>query len=226
MGSVKLKTISLMFNPSIPTKIRLQFGDINITPEVINRLNDLGYTVPEFQQAIARHKSLCDGEPAVYCGTYGKYSSGSICGLWVDLSSFDYFDEFINFCKAIHADEADPELMFQDYCGFPGQWYRESGMDAADFIHIQEYCELCEKYDRDAVDDCLEVADDITDFEDTYCGQWDCAELFARHIIEECYNIEEAMGALSGYFDFEAYARDLFLTDYSMGSNGNVFRRA
>ena len=46
VGSVKLKTISLMFNPSIPTMMRLQFGDINITPEVINRLNDLGYTVP------------------------------------------------------------------------------------------------------------------------------------------------------------------------------------
>lgn len=100
-----------MLNPSISTTMRLQFGELNITPRVVDRLHELDFTVPELEDAINDHKSPCDGEPSVYCGTYGKYNDGSLCGLWIDLSSFDDYDEFINFCKAIHADEEDPELM-------------------------------------------------------------------------------------------------------------------
>lgn len=53
--------------------------------------------------------------------TYGKYNDGSLCGLWIDLSSFNSYDDFIEFCQAIHADEEDQELMAQDYEGFPRQ---------------------------------------------------------------------------------------------------------
>ena len=111
-----------MSNPQNLTKMRLQFGELNITPRVEERLQELDYTVQELQEAIADHKSPCDGEPSVYVGTYGKYNDGSLCGLWIDLSSFNDYDEFINFCKAIHADEEDPELMAQDYEGFPRQY--------------------------------------------------------------------------------------------------------
>ena len=91
--------------------MRLQFGELNITPRVVNRLHELDFTVPELEAAIADHKSGCDGEPSVYVGTYGKYNEGSLRGLWIDISSFDDYDEFINFCKAIHAEEYDTELM-------------------------------------------------------------------------------------------------------------------
>ena len=33
------------------------------------------------------------------------------------------------------------------------------------------------------------------------------------------------MGNLVNYFDFEAFGRELFMWDYNMGPNGNVFRR-
>ena len=100
------------------TEMRLQFGELNITPTVENRLDELGYTVTDLEEAIDDLKSSCDGEPSVYVGTYGKYNDGSLCGLWIDLSCFNSYDDFINFCKAIHADEEDPELMAQDFEGF------------------------------------------------------------------------------------------------------------
>ena len=53
-------------------------------------------------------------------------------------------------------DEADPELMAQDYEGFPRQWYNECGMDEDDFEHIKEYCELCDKHGQEAVDDVID----------------------------------------------------------------------
>ena len=214
-----------MSNPLILNEMRLQFGELNITPRVEERLQELDYTVQELHEAIADHKSHCDGEPSVYVGTYGKYNEGSLCGLWIDLSSFSDYDEFINFCKAIHADEYDPELMAQDYEGFPRQWYNEGFMSEEDFDNIREYTELCDKHGNDAVDDYMEFEDSLDNFEEAYCGEWDSEEDFARHIIEECYNLDKMMGSLANYFDYEAFGRELFMWDYNMGANGHVFRR-
>ncbi len=213
-----------MLNPSISTTMRLQFGELNITPRVEERLEELGYTPEELQEAVSQHKSGCDGEPSVYVGTYGKYNDGSLCGLWIDLSSFNSYNDFINFCKAIHADEEDPELMAQDYECFPRQWYNEGFMSEEDFDHIKEYTEMCDKHSVEAVDDYMELHDDLDNFEEAYCGEWDSEEDFARHIVDECYDLERTMGNLSQYFDYEAFARELFMYDYSMGANNHVFR--
>ena len=214
-----------MSNPQNLTKMRLQFGELNITPRVEERLQELDYTVQELQEAIANHKSECDGEPSVYVGTYGKYNDGSLRGLWIDLGSFNDYDELINFCTAIHADEEDPELMAQDFEGFPREWYTEGFMSEDDFAHILEYSDMCDKHGVDAVDDYMEFNDSLDNFEEAYCGEWDSEEDFARHIVEECYNLEKMMGSLANYFDYEAFARDLFNWDYNMGANGHVFRR-
>ena len=214
-----------MSNPQIPTKMKLLFGELDITPRVEERLEELGYTVADLQEAVINHKSDCDGQPSVYVGTYGKYNDGSLCGLWIDLSTFNDFDDFIDFCKAIHADEEDPELMAQDYEGFPRQWYNEGFMSEDDIDNIIEYSELCDKYSQEAVDDYMEFHDELDDFEEAYCGEWDSEEDFARHIVSECYDLERSMGQLANYFDYEAFGRELFMWDYSMGANGNVFRR-
>lgn len=103
----------------------------------------------------------------------------------------------INFCQAIHADEEDPELMAQDFECFPRQWYNEGFISEEDFDHIKEYTEMCEKHSAEAVDDYLEFHDDLDDFEEAYCGEWDSEEDFARHIVEECYNLEKTMGDLA-----------------------------
>ena len=213
-----------MFNPQILKKMRLQFGELNITPRVEKRLHELGYTVQELEAAIAEHKSDCNGEPSLYVGTYGKYNEGSLRGLWIDLTSFRYYDEFINFCKAIHADEYDPELMAQDYECFPRDFYHEGFISQEDFDNILEYSEMCEKYSKEAVDEYMELHDSLDNFEDAYCGEWNSEEDFAQHIIDECYDLDRIMGSLSGYFDYKRFADDLFMSDYRMGSHGNVFR--
>lgn len=136
-GSVKLQKMNVMLNPQNSISMRLQFGELNITPRVVARLHELNYTVPELEDAIAEHKSGLDGEPSVYVGTYGN---------------------------------------------------------------------------------------DLDDFEEAYCGEWDSEEDFAQHIVEECYDLERTMGNLAQYFDYEAFARELFMYDYTMGANNNVFR--
>ncbi|MDD6832201.1 MAG: antirestriction protein ArdA [bacterium] len=57
-----------------------------------------------------------------------------------------------------------------------------------------------------------------------YVGEYDSEEDFAREIVNDCYDLEKLMGHLSDYFDYEAFGRELFMYDYSMGANNHVFR--
>ena len=68
-----------------------------------------------------------------------------------------------------------------------------------------------------------EDADDlIKNFWDEYQGQYDDEEDFAYQIVEECYDLPEFA---KSYFDYEKFARDLFMCDYWM-DEGFVFRAA
>jgi antirestriction protein len=55
-------------------------------------------------------------------------------------------------------------------------------------------------------------------------GKWDSEKDFAEHIIDECYNLDDMMGSLASYFDYDSFSRDLFLSDYYF-TDGYVFRR-
>lgn len=233
--------------------IKFMLGNLELTNEVIERLAQLGYTPESLREAIKNHEqtngsdypaiycgytpeSLKDeinkhelkhdsDSPALYCGTYGKYNSGNLRGMWVDLSTFDSYEDFLNFCKAIHADEECPELMYQDFENMPGSLYSES-MGEKGFEKIIEYCELCDDYGFSAVGDFLEFysPEDLDNMQDAYVGVYDSEEDFAREIVSECYDIEKMMGNLACYFDYEALARDLFVSDYHFGSHGTVIR--
>lgn len=201
------------------------FIELRLTDEVINRLADLGYTPESLREAIKAHeKTNGSDSPALYCGTYGKYNSGNFRGMWVDLSTFDSYEDFENFCLAIHADEADPELMYQDYENMSRSLYHES-MGEEGFNKIAEYCELCDDYSVSAVDDFLEwsSSDDLGRMHDAYVGVYDSEEDFAEEIVSDCYDLEKTMGDLACYFDYEKFARDLFISDYYFGSHGTVF---
>lgn len=207
--------------------IKFTFGSLSLTNEVINRLADLGYTPESLKEEISKHEQTKGSEsPALYCGTYGKYNSGSLCGMWVDISTFDDYDDFVNFCNAIHADEADPELMYQDYENMSRSLYHES-MGEEGFNKILKYCELCEEYDVFAVYDFLELfmPEDLDRMPDAYVGVYESKEDFARELVNECYDLEKTMGNLADYFDYDALARDLFMCDYYFGSHGTVFSR-
>lgn len=201
------------------------FIELRLTEEVINRLSDLGYTPETLKEEIKNHEQTNGYSPALYCGTYGKYNSGNLRGMWVDLSTFNDYEDFVNFCYAIHADESDPELMFQDYDNMPRSLYRES-MGEKGFEKIMEYCELCDDYSVEAVDDFLEwdSTDDLDRMHDAYVGVYDSKEDFAREIVNDCYDLDNMMGSLACYFDYEAFARDLFMCDYYFGSHGTVLR--
>ena len=82
--------------------------------------------------------------PAIYVGSYGAYASGSLRGAWVSIEACADYEEFMMVCRWIHRFEQDPEYMFQDYMGFPGQFYREGSFTEQDFDNVREFAGLDE----------------------------------------------------------------------------------
>ena len=161
-------------------------------------------------------------QPALYCGTYAKYNNGSIYGKWIDLTECADRDEFYAICAEIHKDEEDPEFMFQDTQGYPKSLYCES--DASD--ELFEYLEAIKGMDADrkeAYEIYINGGYDVSDFDESYQGMYKDEEDYAYELVQDCYDLDKIMGSLSSYFDYEKFARDLFMSDYWYES-GHVFR--
>ena len=144
----------------------------------------------------------------IYVGTYAKYNSGSIAGAWIDLEPFaGDRDGFFTAAAKLHANEADPELMFQDYEGFPPAYYNESGASEALF----EWLEL-DEYERDLLAvylDATGYADaSLEDAQDHFMGTYDSPEDWAAQWLEDTGSLGEVPEHLRNYIDYEAFARD------------------
>lgn len=159
----------------------------------------------------------------VYCGTYGKYNRGSIAGAWLSLTDYSYFDEFMTACAELHADENDPEYMFQDCENMPGVSGEPCLSDIRKFYdELQELSELSDNEIEAVFAYRAEVYQDaeISDILDNYEGFWNSKEEFAEYLFNECERVPES---LINYIDWSAVARDLFF-DYLYCGDGHVFR--
>ena len=169
------------------------------------------------------HLSRAVVAPAVYVGTWHKYNCGSIAGRWFDLTTFDDERDFFAACRALHQDEADPELMFQDYEGFPGNMASECHINWAwveGFRLARD--EGCEEAYRLWVEDTGET--DFDTFRDAWWGEADSEEAFAVEFASDTGLLADVPETVALYFDYEAYARDLFLDSFTF-IDGHVFRR-
>lgn len=172
---------------------------------------------------------VIDTSPKLYVGTYHKYNNGSIEGKWLDLTDYADAEEFFKACAELHKNENDPEYMFQDFENFPKELYSES-MGSEDIQKIIDFAELTE-----------EQRELYTAFYDVMGGD------YGKHSIEEVedalvftvdpsspYSTEEQIGLyyeengyidipdhIRGYFDFEAYGREMMM-DLSE-SDGYIF---
>ncbi len=149
----------------------------------------------------------------------------------MDLSDYSDSEEFYDACRELHNDEKDPELMFQDWENIPSAFIGESSLANNIFEIIEAVSNLNETQQeafggwlnytsRDIASE--DIDDLISSFEDEYQGEYKDEEDFAYDIVEQCYDLPEFAKT---YFDYEKFARDLFIGDYYF-ENGFVFRRS
>lgn len=161
-------------------------------------------------------------QPAVYVGTYGKYNDGSIYGKWIDLTLIKDEDDFLELCREIHQDEQDPEFMFQDWQSIPDRFISESDLNSEYFEYLETISNMSETM-AEAYECFINDGHDADKFEDAYMGEFESEQDYAEHLLEETGEINEIPTHLQYYFDYEAYARDLFINDYFMLDNRFVF---
>lgn len=159
-------------------------------------------------------------QAAIYVGTYAKYNAGSLFGKWFNLSDFADKDEFMEACKKLHKDENDPEFMFQDRENIPEELVSESWISEK-FFELRDKVEDMDATEQEAFSVWLDYesrdfskddADDLVKkFKDDYIGKYDEEEDYAREVVEQCYEVSDFV---LNYFDYAAFARDLFNGDY------------
>ncbi len=135
-------------------------------------------------------ESFSSDGPGIYVGTYKKYNEGSIEGKWLNPEDYSDAEEFQKAAQELHDDEADPELMFQDFQGFPERYYGES--------HIQpelwDWLKLDED-DRNLLEAYIEMTNDpkatIEDAQDKFLGKAEKLSDWVYDFIEETGGLKE-----------------------------------
>ena len=173
---------------------------------------------PLTKEELNLHTGMPDNNACVYVGTYHKYNCGSLYGAWVDLESFNDESELMEFLYRLHADEAEPEFMVQDYMNFPRRFYSES-MNEHDFAELYEWLnldeeerEMCEEY-WEEIDESASV-DEIAD-RLVYSG--DSNEYFDE-LAEEALSDYNVPNFLQCCFDYEKW-REMCKYDYRVTRN-------
>lgn len=178
-----------------------------------------------------------ENAPKIYVGTYGQYNKGSLFGKWFDLSDYSDSKEFYKDCYEYHRNEFLPELMFQDWeyipdfliseCSLHEDTFKyfeltdEMGQGRAEAFEI--YCSSIVSWPSNGND----LEETQQGFEESYQGYFagsmkDPETEFAYQYIEDTGMLSDVPELLQRYFDYEAYARDLFLDGYSQ-YEGHVF---
>lgn len=166
-------------------------------------------------------------QASIYVGTYKKYNEGSLFGKWMKLEDYSDHEDFIEACANLHADEEDPEFMFQDHEHIPESLISESWL-SGNFFEVRDALGRVDRQRHEPFFIWLDnnhtnlndedIDELISSFDDEYQGEYS-EEDFARHIIETRHSLDDF--ALR-YFDYESYARDLFMGDY-WHRDGHVF---
>ncbi|HAU0792906.1 TPA: antirestriction protein ArdA [Legionella pneumophila] len=151
-------------------------------------------------------------KPEIYVACLASYNSGYLHGKWIDAHQSE--DAIMEEIQAMLDDSpvSDPcDWAIHDYQGFGDIQIHEFESIST----ITEYAEFITEHEELGqaliAEFGLEAATVM--IEDQYHGCYDSEVDFAHHLIDDCYG-EKLLDNLMRYFDYEAFARDLFIDDF------------
>ena len=146
--------------------------------------------------------------PAVCVGTE-KFN------VWLDLSLFQDYDEFIGVCDQIFGDKYIETL---DHENLIIRYSTEDMIDEDTFdkiIALFDASKELSEGELKAFDAFYDIfgENSVNHFWDSYQGKWDDEEDFAYHIVWDLGGVERN-DWLDNYIDYKKLANDLFAYDY------------
>jgi len=147
----------------------------------------------------------------VYVSTFGKYNAGILFGQWMNLNDYSSKEEFLAAARDLHYDEENPELFFQESENLPMYVLTETSID-------WRYVEVFNDIDESKIDALNAFVDafdgrELDTFEQRYLGQAESREDYAIQHVEEHGLLNDVPENVARYFDYDAYARDLFINN-------------
>jgi antirestriction protein len=161
-------------------------------------------------------------KPSIYVACLAAYNSGYLHGQWIDASQSadDIYSQIQTMLSQSPIGGAE-EFAIHDYEGFGSIQIEE--YDSIDTI--VEYATFMGEYGDLGAELLSEysVSEAVEMIEENYHGFHDSESDFAYQLIQDCYGNQALPDNLMNYFDYDAFARDLFMCDYfSIDSNHGV----
>jgi antirestriction protein len=163
--------------------------------------------------------------PRIYVACLASYNAGILHGEWIDVTDADSIHEAIQEMLKRSPSPGAEEWAIHDYDGFGPlglSEYEDIGRVAELGALIAEHGEAFAAY-ADHVGAEYATEDG---FQDAYCGEWDSEQAYAENLFDELY-AHEVPEHIAPYIDYEAFTRDLFISDYfsvDRASGVHVFR--
>ena len=159
--------------------------------------------------------------PKIYVACLASYNSGILYGQWIDADQCanDIYDQ-INTMLAGSPIANVEELAIHDYEGF-GEIKLSEFEDIETIVKYVEFIMEHEELGQ-ALIAYYGLEEAQTMMADHYHGYYDSEVDFARYVLEE-YHCNPIADNWLCYFDYEAFAHDLFINDFcSVEVDGNV----
>ena len=170
---------------------------------------------------------LENNNPSIYVASLAHYNDDRLVGKWFDLS--EHYDAE-TLMKSIKEYISELTLYGQPCEEYAIHGTNNIAFDVSEYADIQTFekiykiMELQKDHDSDAIEAFFNIFgsdEDLENFEESYQGKYDSEIDYAIEYVNGCYDIQKMLGNLSNYFDYEAFAKDLFY-DCSF-ENGHVF---
>ncbi|HAT7823914.1 TPA: antirestriction protein ArdA [Legionella pneumophila] len=150
--------------------------------------------------------------PSIYVACLASYNNAFLHGIWIDAtqSEDEIMEEIWEMLDNSPESNAE-EYAIHDYEGFGSIQIHEYEA----ITNIVEYASFIQEHGELGLALLCDysVDDAQTMLEDHYQGCYDSEVDFARQLFDVCY-AHQLPDSLICYFDYEAFARDLFISDY------------
>lgn len=173
----------------------------------------------------------------IYVASLTDYNGGILHGVWIDLNMCESECDLNDAVAQMLASSPGAakgwgiaeEYAIHDYVGFSGINIDENTQLSTVWeLHIV-LLELTD-FERGAFGEYVDYngikyvdSETVEAFRDSYRGEYDSEQAFAQELAEEIGIFDGANDILVSYFDYEAFARDIFIGDYYMTETGHVF---
>lgn len=150
--------------------------------------------------------------PSIYVACLASYNNAILHGVWIDATQSE--DEIMEEIWEMLDNSPEPnaeEYAIHDYEGFGSMPIHEYEA----IHHIVEYTSFIKEHGELGLALLCEYSIDDAQamLEEHYHGCYDSEVDFARQLFDDCYD-HQIPNSLICYFDFEAFAQDLFICDY------------